>query len=335
MCLFPRLIKNPKYRANKKNGGNIPEPIDKRVMTVPIGCGYCMECMKKKANNWKVRLLEDIKTNTNGKFITLTFSNESYTELANEINKKRKDKIKGYTLDNEIATIATRRFLERWRKHNKKSVRHWLISELGQKNTEHLHLHGIIWCDKIEEIEKRWTYGYVWKGKKHRNTGEIINYVNEKTIGYITKYVTKVDFIHKYYKPVILCSPGIGNNYINTHNFIKNLYNGKETKETYTFRNGFKSSLPIYFRNKAYTEEEREHLWLKKLDEGIRWVGGEKVKEENEEGYNALVKWYREKNRELGYAEPENWDTIKYEQERRILKQQERFRRKSGLPAAQ
>ena len=35
MCLYPRLIKNRKYIANKKNGGNIPPVSDLRVLMVP------------------------------------------------------------------------------------------------------------------------------------------------------------------------------------------------------------------------------------------------------------------------------------------------------------
>ena len=38
---------NPKYKANKKNGGNIPPVIDQRTIYVPIGCGVCIECRKQ------------------------------------------------------------------------------------------------------------------------------------------------------------------------------------------------------------------------------------------------------------------------------------------------
>ena len=48
MCLFPRLLQNPKYKKTKKNGGVIPEMKDKRVALVPVGCGECIECKKKK-----------------------------------------------------------------------------------------------------------------------------------------------------------------------------------------------------------------------------------------------------------------------------------------------
>ena len=127
MCLYPRLIENPKYKANKKNGGVIPAIFDKRVMAVPIGCGKCIECRKKKCREWQVRLNEDIKENKNGKFVTLTFSNESIKKLDSCIN----DTIKGYDRDNAIASLAVRYFTERWRKKYGKSVRHWLVTELS------------------------------------------------------------------------------------------------------------------------------------------------------------------------------------------------------------
>ena len=53
MCLYPRLLNNPKYRANKKNGGEIPQLKDKRTLLVPVGCGNCIECRKQKKENGK------------------------------------------------------------------------------------------------------------------------------------------------------------------------------------------------------------------------------------------------------------------------------------------
>ena len=51
MCLYPRLIKNRKYIANKKNGGNIPPVSDLRVLVVPVGCGKCIECKNKRVES--------------------------------------------------------------------------------------------------------------------------------------------------------------------------------------------------------------------------------------------------------------------------------------------
>ena len=51
MCLYPKLIRNPKYKSTKKNGGVVPPLVDKRVGLIPVGCGKCMECRKKKARD--------------------------------------------------------------------------------------------------------------------------------------------------------------------------------------------------------------------------------------------------------------------------------------------
>ena len=88
MCYYSQLIKNPKYTPTKKNGGVVPYMEDKRVAVVPIGRGECKECRKAKQREWQVRLKEDIKHNTNGKFITLTFSNEWIAKITREVTKK-------------------------------------------------------------------------------------------------------------------------------------------------------------------------------------------------------------------------------------------------------
>lgn len=204
MCLYPRIINNRKYTSTKKNGGVIPAVLDERVKSVPVGCNNCIECRKKKAREWQVRLLEDIKEYKNGKFITLTFSNESIYKLSQKFKG-----LKGYELDNQIATQAVRYWLERWRKKHKKSLRHWLVTELGHNGTENIHMHGIIWTDEsMEEVEKQWQYGIIWKGKE--KNGKLENYVNESTVNYTIKYVSKMDLKHKGYKSIILTSAGIG-----------------------------------------------------------------------------------------------------------------------------
>lgn len=334
MCLFPKLMRNPKYKATKKNGGIIPPISDNRVTYVPIGCGNCIECTKQKQTQWKTRLLEDIKSNKTGKFITLTFSNQQLTYI---IEGKDTDgkiispplKTEGYILDNQIATIAVRRFLERWRKRFKKSVRHWLITELGHNGTEHLHLHGILWTNETPEtIKELWKYGYIWPRKSYtKNKPWEGNFVSERTVNYIGKYITKKDLQHKTYKPVILCSKGIGANYIESHNCKNNKYIPGETNETYTTKTGNKLGLPIYWRNKIYTDDEREKLWLEKLDKEVRWVMGEKIDiSKGDEEYNKRRKYYQEKNKRLGYGNDEkDWDREKYEREARILKQKERM----------
>lgn len=159
MCLYPKLIKNRKYVPNKKNGGKVPAVFDERALQVPVGCGKCMECKKQKSREWGVRLSEEIRSDKTGLFVTLSFSEESLNELSRNIDAT------GYLGDNEICRISIRRFLERWRKKHKKSVKHWFVNEIGGKNTERVHIHGIMFTDKKEDIKNIWKYGNVWIGE--------------------------------------------------------------------------------------------------------------------------------------------------------------------------
>nr|WAE43733.1 MAG: replication initiator protein [Microviridae sp.] len=310
MCLYPRLIKNPKY----KKAEYIPQ--DERIMYVPVGCNDCIECNKKRANNWKIRLKEEIKKKElKAYFVTLTFS----TEELKKIDDKIKKEITGYNRDNSIAIYATRHFLERWRKKYKKSLRHWFITELGHNNTEHIHIHGIVWTNEnFEEVRRIWQYGFVYP----RDYQVKRNYVNNSTISYIIKYVTKKDIKHKYYKNIILTSAGIGNNYkINGYDKVKDKYKTKE---------GYEISLPIYYRNKIYSEEEREKQWIKKLDEGIRWVNGQKVKANDIETINKLLIEGQKRSKEKGYRGTDiNWQEKEYENQQRELLRAVRYNKKN------
>lgn len=337
MCLYPILGTNPKYKATKKNGGIIPAVLDERVKHVPFKCGRCIECMKQKAREWQIRLLETIKKDNNGIFVTLTLNTQSiinlkdyektWTQSGSKAKVRMKiDQIKGYEQDNEIITVAVRLFLERWRKEFKTSIKHWLVTELGTKQNEHIHIHGIMWYDKNKttksefrkNIDRKWQYGYIYP----RNDEQLkTNYLNEKTVGYITKYINKIDEIHKEYQPRILTSSGIGKEYINTHNANRNKYKGEKTEEHYTTNTGHKMSMPIYWRNKIYTKEEREKLWIQKLNKEQRFICGEKISIKNGyKEYDEVLKHYREKNKKLGYGTDEkNWDREQYENQRREI----------------
>lgn len=338
MCLYPKLIKNPKYKVNKKNGGNVPPVYDNRVLYVPIGCQKCIECRKQKARNWQVRLSEEIKKDKSGKFIAITFDSESLKKLSEELTDAE-----GYTLDNAIATLAMRRFLERWRKKYKISVKHWFITELGQTNTERIHMHGILFTNISNEIiSEIWKYGIISVGKRKYYNGKQLDdnptgYVNGATINYIIKYVLKGDKVHQEYEAKILTSAGIGSKYMETENAKTNTYKGDKTNETYKTKQGTQLALPKYYRNKIYNDDEREALWIHKLDKGERYVLGQKIiikNDEDEKQYFKMLELAREKNNRLGYGDDSiNWERKRYENQLRRLKRNEQY--KSKNPNAQ
>lgn len=354
MCLYSTIRFNPKYKANKKNGGIIPPLYDQRVLGVPTGCGKCMECRKQKSREWQVRLTEDIKYNTNGKMVTFTFSNESIKKIINDLEEDRKkhnnkilsyyadnmdeymdkqlfiyDKREGYELDNAIANKGIRMFLERMRKITKKYERHWFITELGHNGTENIHIHGIIWTNETyDTIRNKWQYGWIYPRSKEQ---EKKCYVNARTVNYMTKYITKQDKKHPNYIPIILSSNGMGIQYINTLNATKNQFNGKDTNQMYRLDNGTKIPLPKYWKNKIYTEEEKEKLWINMLDKEERYINGERVSiKHGTEEYYKLLKFHREINKQMGYTSNANWKQQEYEHQRRTLLQQQRIQNTSS-----
>lgn len=309
MCLFPKLIKNRRYTPNKKNGGVPPVCDDYRKLLVPVGCGKCIECMRQKALQWKIRLYEELKVQTFAYYVTFTFSPESLQNLMQESELKE---------CNAIAGIAIRRYLERWRKFYKKSQKHWLITELGHNNTERIHLHGIVFSDfeiTKDTFEKFWKYGNV----------EIGEYCNLQTINYIAKYITKIDTDHKNYVPQIFCSAGIGKHYTERP-IVKQIHTWRDTNTTefYRFPNGTKCNLPIYYRNKLFTEDMREQLWVNKLDQNKRYVLGVEINDihtiKGDERYQRVLRKAQEKNIELGFGDStKEWQKKEYNITRRML----------------
>lgn len=310
MCLYPKLILNKKYTSTKKNGGNIPQMKDERTKYVPVGCGRCIECLGKKKREWQIRMYEEIKKNNKCVFITLSFSNENLELLCKDT---------GVNESNTVATRAIRLFLERWRKKYKKSVKHWLITELGHPNhSERIHIHGLLWTDKTdEEIAEVWKYGNVFGGRN----------ISEKTINYIIKYVSKIDLKHQNFIPKIHCSSGLGKAFIDSRRFELSKQN-----EYYLTKQNYKIGLPIYYRNKAYSEEERELLWLKKLDEQKRYVKGIEIDVSTDAGmkiYDKVVEEARRDNKRLGYGDDSNnWKKKEYNCTNHMLKKitDEQFR---------
>lgn len=265
MCLYPRIIKNPKYVKNAKNGGIVPKPKDGRLRGIQIPCGRCIECRRQKASEWRIRLAETIKKNINAIFVTLTFSNESLKNL----EYKEED-------PNAVTVRALSLFRKRWYKKYKKPLKHWLISELGHDNTERIHLHGLIWTTLTEEeFEKEWSYGWVYFGK----------YVNMKTINYIVKYITKIDEDHPEFTGKILTSKNIGIEYLTEFNLNKHKYKPDgNTKEKYRTNIGTEIGLTQYYRNKIYSDEERELLRIEHEDQAKKYIYGIEVDTKNFEG---------------------------------------------------
>lgn len=303
MCLYTEYMINKKYLPNKKNGGKPPVCKDMRTYYVPVKCGKCLECKQQKQREWVVRLSEEIRNNNDCLFVTLTFDEKNLKSFQ-------------CSDENETATLAVRLFLERIRKKTGKSVKHWLITELGEENGR-IHLHGLIWTN-ADLIKEKWQYGNVFIG----------TFVNERTIFYITKYMLKEQKIKPNFEGKILCSSGIGKSYLNRADAKRNTFKEENTDETYRLRNGQKINLPTYYKNKLYNEEQKDKLWIAKQEKGYRYIMGERVSTENETTYMNLLRFYQEKGKRIHGDNPEKWDKEKH---LKRLKKLQAYRKKNKL----
>lgn len=288
MCLYTKYILNPKYRPNKKNNYRAPKCEDERLRYVPVSCGRCIECRKKKKREWLVRLSEEIKSDNQCMFITLTFSDVNFKELSRRVFNRLTQNDEE---ENQVCVKAVRMWLERIRAKTGKSVKHWLITEKGE-DFGRIHLHGIVWAENW--VLNEWNYGYVSRG----------TYVNEKTINYITKYVTKVNEKFRNFIGKVLTSKGIGKSYID-----KNKGSGKA--DEYRTRKGFILNQPDYYRRNIYTDEERERIWIENQERGYRYICGEKVSTENLEEWENLTKYYQERAKRLYNEDETEWEADK------------------------
>jgi len=80
-------------------------------------------------------------------------------------------------------------------------------------------------------------------------------------------------------------------------------------------------NLPTYWRNKIYTDDEKEQLWLHKLDKNVRYINGIKIDiSKNMDEYYKTLEQEKKRNKALGYGDDEkNWNREVYERERRKL----------------
>ena len=306
MCLYPTFVKNPKYKPNKKNKGKPPVCKDRRLLYIPAKCGCCIECRKEKQREWRVRLEEELRSNF-GYFTTLTISPEGIKEI------EEKSGLKWEENPNEIATKGLRLFLERVRKETGKSIKHWCVTELGEKK-DRIHLHGIFFGQKSAElIRKHWKYGFVFIG----------GYCNSRSVNYMTKYMLKVDIKHPEFKQIVLASSGIGAGYMNRLDYLWQKQNYKRIEvATYTFRNGTKMAMPKYYKNKIFTEKEREKMWINNLNRGLLWIYGEKVKADDWGTIDNLRSYWQNYGINIMGDNPQAWNKAKV---RRLEEKQRRY----------
>lgn len=325
-CPYSKNIPNKRYKANTKNGGIIPAVFDKRQLRVNVGCGRCFYCRMESKAEWVCRLNEHYARDKKRlHWVTFTLSDESYIKLE---KRDRNYKKIGYEYDNSIIKTAIRLWRGRMRKAGFKGndLDYFFISELGQKNTERIHLHGFIWCNiSTKKLESIWSYGNVWNHNEHEYT-----YKSEYMIGYTIKYMHKVDEKHPDYKAKKFISNSIGIGYFEDKRMkTKHRFNGKDTVTTYTIDRTQKDiPLPDYYARKFWSDDERAFLSSLHQDKVV--INGQEFKYDDEINIESAKRSMREHSIYMGYPDGKVLDEMFHNSlhKREYLKEERRERLK-------
>jgi len=224
-CYAPFYVDNPSF------------PLVSSIRQVPVPCGKCPPCLKRRSDAWGFRLSKEENVHTNSSFITLTYDN-------NHVPMTEKNYM-------TLCKKDFQDFMKRLRKYHSKSIKikYWACGEYGS-TTFRPHYHAIIFNLDREKLTKAWTLGTVHIGD-----------VSGASIAYTTKYMNKGRRIplHKNddrLPEFSLMSKKLGSNYL-TDDIIK--YHQEDITRNYlTLEGGVKIAMPRYYREKIYSEKQRK-----------------------------------------------------------------------------
>lgn len=249
MCWTPITLTNERelWTPNGYDGG----------VTKVVPCGKCGACLQRRSNHWSFRLAEEMKVSSSAGFFTLTY------EVPPKINGK--DTLRKKDLQD---------FFKRLRKDVGSGIKYFACGEYGTKYGRP-HYHAIIFNLPLSYIYNPNILEKIWKSGNSVESvrGHIDN--GTCTIGsiqYVCKYVSKssseeVDYktgeIFEKEKECQLMSKKLGASYLTPQ--MKKFH--KERLINYvTLDGGVKASLPRYYRDKIFNQEEKNLITLASME---------------------------------------------------------------------
>lgn len=273
MCTNPRLVKHPRLRSlsfkqailNLTIDSGLPESVAHRYIketlpeTIVVPCGRCPTCLRRRAAEWRTRLIHEIESSSNVVFVTLTIAPEWYSGKKTPVGQYLRDAFMRYR--NVFKTA----------KGLKEPIpKHWFITELGELKGR-LHLHGFIFNSRIwtppnpqDLLSPRFS-----KGKKiyynHLSTqllrrvwqygfADVAYSCSLKTASYATKYATKVDAAEAFF-PRVYTSPGIGASFADA--FRQTIRDAMVSGSFSPISAGrYRVPIPRYYKTRCFTADE-------------------------------------------------------------------------------
>jgi len=206
------------------------------IEKVPVPCGKCPPCKKRRVDGWVFRMLQEGLRSENSHFVTLTYDTR-HVPIS----------------DNGFMTLSKRDFqlfMKRLRKLSPCKLKYYAVGEYGTHN-KRPHYHAIIFnCPDASMYHEAWGLGQIHVGNV---TGDSIAY----TMKYIDKSRYKPGHGRDDRQPEFpLMSKRLGDNYL-TDEMVR--YHKSDITRLYaTHVGGSRIALPRYYKNKIYTEAEQK-----------------------------------------------------------------------------
>jgi len=258
---------------------------------IPVPCSKCPPCKKRRTSGWSFRLVKEGERSLSALFVTLTYNTEVVPITKN-----------GFM---NLDKADVQKFMKRLRKLSNQKLKYYVCGEYGTKRMRP-HYHLIIFNADKEKVEQAWTLD-------RRPLGQIyIGDVNEASIGYTLKYMTKKGKIPIHYnddrqKEFSLMSKGLGSNYL-TSKMVKWHKNDIEQRMYCNIKGNKKIAMPRYYKDKIYSDFDKIRIsnHIKEIAEKeekklINEIGENYQQIIVERHINAFEKMYKnaEKNRHL------------------------------------
>lgn len=224
-----------------------PEFIRKSGRRFFVPCGKCNYCLETKRADWSFRLNQEQKVSVSAKFLTLTYDDVHVNNDTPGCVRVSRD---GYP---QLCERDLQLFTKRLRKANAEindySLRYYSVGEYGTR-TFRPHYHSIMFNlhpNLFMKVTDIWGLGMCR-----------VDECEPASIHYVTKYViNRVTDAQGRTSPFAFMSkrPGLGVNYLATHTQWH-----RAAMRNYTEVNGQKSRIPRFYKNRLFTDRERETL---------------------------------------------------------------------------
>lgn len=282
MCTRPITIKNPD-----------PQKVLGHFIEVP--CGKCPECLCRRQNDWKLRLMEESSNYSHLYFFTLTYSPENLPVTEDGLS------------------TACKRDVQLWIKRFRMSFerekgiklsdyfKYFICAEYGPNGTHRPHYHGLFMTDLDESavlpLFDEWRSS---KGFVQVNSISIVPDERQAVANYVSKYCCKGEFASrkddiaagKIENAWSIMSKGIGASYVeNRRNYryhrpfrkenepIRDYLDKVISRKKVSFstpKGTFSYSMPRYYHSKLFQiyqpfERDVYNPKLKKYEKKIVW----------------------------------------------------------------